>query len=167
MATNSLTQTHLKRLVTYDPLTGEFTRLLGKRAGHPVGSKIRAGYTHIFLTGQTYKAHRLAWLYVYGMWPNGQIDHINHNRSDNRIANLRDVTCSVNHQNRNRHTKSKSGVLGVTWHARDRRWQAHIEVNGKAKHLGSHVCLGVAIKARLAAEAVHHPHRHHHANTAV
>lgn len=159
MATIILTQNQLKRLVTYDPSTGVFTRLVGKRAGHPVGSQIKSGYVHIFLAGHTHKAHRLAWLYMYGEWPSGQIDHINHNRADNRISNLRDVTCAVNHQNRKRRSNSAAGVIGVTFHRRDRRWQAHIEVCGTPRYLGSYICLGAAIKARLAAETFYHPHR--------
>ena len=156
---NQLTQTELMRLVTYDAKTGHFTRTVGKRAGNLVGTITSNGYTHIFLAGKSYNAHRLAWLYVYGVWPKDQIDHLNHDRSDNRISNLRAVTCAINHQNRRRITKSKSGVLGVTWHARDTRWQAHIEINAKARHLGSFVCLGMAIRARLNAEKIHHPHR--------
>lgn len=156
---SQITQTELIRLVTYDPATGRFLRIAGKRAGHFVGSLTDNGYVHVFLQGRTYKAHRLAWLYAYGVWPSEQIDHINHDRSDNRLANLRDVACAVNHQNRRRRTNSKSGLLGVTWHARDARWQAHIEINSQAKHLGSFKCLGSAIRARLDAEKRYHLQR--------
>lgn len=156
---SQLTQTELMRLVTYDPNTGCFTRASGKRFGRAVGSKTSNGYVHVFLAGKTYKAHRLAWLYEYGYWPNGQIDHINHDRADNRIINLRDVTCAANHQNRRRLTKSASGVLGVTWHKRDKQWQAYIETNFKSRHLGYFKCLGAAIRARMTAEIQDHTDR--------
>jgi hypothetical protein len=91
--------------------------------------------------------------------PSCQIDHINHVRHDNRIANLRLATSAQNHQNRRRITKSASGFLGVTWHTRDRRWQAHIEASGKSIHLGYFTCLAKALLARKTAEQIHHPFR--------
>lgn len=154
-----LTQTELMRLVTYDPLTGQFTRIAEKHARIFIGTIDSNGYVHIYVKGRTYKAHRLAWLYTHGNWPEGQIDHINHIRSDNRISNLRDVTCAVNHQNRRRQTCSQSGFLGVTWHKRDRRWQTYIEVNNNAKYLGQFKCLGQALRTRINAEKLYHPDR--------
>jgi len=154
-----LTQTELKRLVTYDPLTGQFMRIAGKRAGTFTGTVVTNGYVHVYINGQIYKGHRLAWLYTHGNWPKNQIDHINNIRSDNRIDNLRDVTCAINHQNRRRRTNSKSGFLGVTWHKRERKWQAYIEINAKAKHLGLFKCLGQAFRARVTAEKLYHPDR--------
>jgi hypothetical protein len=96
---------------------------------------------------------------MHGYWPTLQIDHINQIRNDNRIDNLRLVTCAQNHQNRRRYTRSTSGFLGVTWHKRDKRWQAHIEINGAAKHLGLFVCLAKALRACKQAEQVYHPYR--------
>ena len=159
MAPTTITADEVRRLLDYDPETGVFTRLAGKRAGKTTGSRVRAGYVFIYLAGRTYKAHRLAWLYVYGSWPKALIDHINHDRADNRIVNLRDATHTENHHNRKRLTRGTTGFLGVTWHKRDRRWQSHMELERKALHLGSFVCLGRAIKARLAAEKTHHPSR--------
>jgi hypothetical protein len=156
---NELTHARLMRLVSYDPVTGTFTRLVGKRANKQTGSQIRAGYVHIYLAGKTYKAHRLAWMYVYGSWPTDVIDHINHNRSDNRICNLRAVTTLENHHNRRRFTRSITGFIGIAWHKRDKRWQATIETQDKATHLGYFKCLGQALKARLAAEKTYHPSR--------
>lgn len=155
----TLTQDKLKSLLAYDPVTGVFTWLKGKRAGHTTGTLGQQGYVKITVLGKMCAAHRLAWLYVYGYWPTLQIDHINQIRSDNRIDNLRLVTCAQNHQNRRRNTRSASGFLGVTWHKRDKRWQAHIEVNGTAKHLGLFVCLANALRARKQAEQLYHPHR--------
>jgi hypothetical protein len=162
MATQILTQKRLKELLHYDPKTGVFTYIRARskvRVGDVAGTSGTRGYLQCNIDGKPYKLHRLAWLYVHGVWPTYQIDHINHNTADNRIANLRDVSCAHNHQNRNRRTKSASGYLGVTWHKRDRKWQAHIEVNSKPIHLGSYTSLTDAITARLAAERVHHKHR--------
>jgi hypothetical protein len=162
MATNILTQTRLKELLHYDPATGIFTWRIAPRhgaIGDVFGLSPSKGYLVGTLDGRMYKTHRLAWLYMHGQWPLHQIDHVNHIRTDNRIANLRDVTCAQNHQNRARKTRSASGNLGVTWHKRDARWQAHIERDGIAHYLGSFIKLDDAIAARFSAEQRYHPHR--------
>jgi len=164
MTTSPLTQARLKALLHYDPETGVF-QWAGRKHGRARNKTVagcvekRVGYATVGIDGKVYKAHRLAWLYVYGVWPDGVIDHINHKKSDNRICNLRDVTNAQNHQNRARHTKSASGYVGVTWHKRDERWLAHIEVNGRRHHLGYFKDLDAAVEARKAAERVHHPLR--------
>ena len=155
----TITQSELKSLLTYDPDTGRFTWQTGRRAGHLADTTRVLGYAVITVKNRMYKAHRLAWLYVNGCWPKTQIDHINHDRSDNRIANLRDVTCAVNHQNRHRNTRSAAGFLGVTWHKRDKRWQSHIEIGGKSIYLGQHKCFAKAILARKTAELTYHSSR--------
>jgi hypothetical protein len=157
-----LTQERLRFLMDYDPDTGLFTRKVKVKhqpAGAIVGTSGTRGYLQCNIDGKPYKLHRLAWLYVHGEWPADQIDHINHITSDNRLCNLRVVSCAENHQNRARKTNSASGYLGVTWHKRDRRWQAHLEVNGKAIHLGSYQDLDLAVAARKQAELKFHPHR--------
>lgn len=162
MTYSSLTQERLKTLFNYNPTTGQFTRnvkIKNQPAGTLVGTSDTKGYLKCGVDGKVHKVHRLVWLYVHGVWPTGQIDHINHITSDNRIANLRDVSSAQNHQNRARKTKSASGYLGVTWHKRDQRWQAHIEVNGKPTHLGVFQNLDDAIAARQQAEVLYHPHR--------
>ena len=155
----TLTQDELKSLLAYDPETGVFTRLTGRRAGRMTGTTRSYGYAKITISTKMYSAHRLAWLYVHGYFPVCQIDHINHIRDDNRIANLRLATSAQNHQNRRRITKSASGFLGVTWHKRDASWQAHIETNGRSRHLGYFKCLAKALLARKQAEQVYHPFR--------
>lgn len=157
-----LTQARLKERLHYDPDTGVFTqkvKVKGRDAGSVVGTSGTRGYLQCSIDGRPYKLHRLAWLYIYGVWPTHQLDHINHNTADNRISNLRDVTCAHNHQNRARRTKSASGYLGVTWHKRDKRWLAHIEVDGARRHLGYYSVLSDAVAARIAAERQYHPQR--------
>lgn len=135
-----LTAARLRELLHYNPETGEFVRktAIGK---NPVGSLVHTphtnGYSRVSVDGRKYYAHRLAWLCVYGSWPSGDIDHINHNKIDNRISNLRDVSRSVNNQNQIRCKRDgTSGVLGVSWHKAAKKWSAQIALNGKCRHLG-------------------------------
>lgn len=103
--------------------------------GDVAGTKKSNGYLQICIDGQLYKAHRLAWLLHYGEWPKENIDHINGDRSDNRISNLRDVDQFINMQNQRKgSSRNKSGLLGVSpWKG---RWKAEIFVSGKKKYLG-------------------------------
>lgn len=135
----ALTQERLQESLNYNPETGVFTRRIRSRLapGTIVGSINRTnGYRLIRLDGVTYRAGRLAWRFVHGEWPNGIIDHINCNRDDNRIANLRIVDHAVNSQNRrNAHAGSATGLLGAY---RDRkRFFSKIVTHGKAVRLGT------------------------------
>ena len=118
MAESNLTAARLREVLDYDPSTGAFTnriKRIGAIVGRQTGTVSRYGYTHIRIDGVTYRAHRLAWLYMNGAWPNHQIDHINGVRGDNRIANLRDLPEGLNQQNRRTgKVGSKSGLLGVS-----------------------------------------------------
>jgi hypothetical protein len=91
----------------------------------------------ITVLGKQFYAHRLAWLYCHKVWPKGEIDHINGNKQDNRIENLRDVTQISNAQNKlSAHSRSKSQMLGVSWHKKAKKWQAHICIYKQRKYLG-------------------------------
>lgn len=130
--------TRLRELLNYDPATGVFTRRLGVRgfaAGSTVGSPHSAGYIYCSVAGYRCFAHRLAWCYMYGDWPEGELDHINGVRNDNRIDNLRLATRSENMLNRHRPRKgNKSGYIGVSSH-KD-RWRADLTVDGAQQYLG-------------------------------
>jgi hypothetical protein len=159
MTDKILTQERLKELLSYDPTTGVFTRKVKHNrcnVGDIVGAGQRNKYLQCSIDNKLYKLHRLAWLYMYDCWPSDQIDHVDHNPRNNAIANLRDVSSAQNHQNRARKTKSASGYLGVTWHKRDKRWQAYIELKGKSIHLGQYSDLDAAIFARKQAELKYH-----------
>lgn len=123
----------------YDPKTGLFTWLegtkMGRRGKGQVAGTLCNGYIHICYKRKFYYAHRLAWLYVYGKLPDGVIDHINGNKSDNRILNLRDVTNSQNLQNQ---TKGQRGnkILGVSWCKIKNKWRARIKADGKQLLIG-------------------------------
>lgn len=135
-----ISQDFAKQLLSYNPETGIFTWKVsrGRRANNSIAGAINGrGYICIKIQSETYQAHRLAWLIVHGVWPNGDIDHINGLKIDNKITNLRDVTRSVNKQNTKKaYAGSSSGLLGVSWFKRTRKWQAQIYVNGGTKSLG-------------------------------
>lgn len=158
----SLTQESLRELLRYDPDTGLFFNLRGRRGyrvGDQVGWQVSEGYIAIRILGKQYKAHRLAWLYVHAKWPSNDIDHINRVRNDNRIANLRDATRSQNLQNASPRSDNKSGVTGVWWDKRLSKWSAGIRLDGRTKHLGRFNTKEDAIAARLRAEKEFHPFR--------
>lgn len=108
----------------------------GKQQNRPVGSTSTNGYRQITINYKMYLAHRLAWFYLYGSFPNGFIDHINGNKQDNRIENLRIVSHIGNCQNQRKATsRSKTGLIGVCSDVNN-RYRARIRVNGKDFHLG-------------------------------
>ena len=140
MAAHDLTAARLRELVDYDGLTGLFTRRVrtgSSIAGKVLGTVHKHGYVVIRLDYKLYKAHRLAWLHVIGEWPANEIDHIDGDRSNNRIANLRDVSRRVNAENmRAAKPGSRSGLLGVEPHGKF-SFRAQIKVNGTMIRLGS------------------------------
>ena len=164
MTKESITQKHLKELLHYDPETGFFIwnkRGRGLSFGKRAGNKKRDGYVRIMLNRREYSAHRLAWLYIHGSFPKGQIDHINHVRADNRIKNLRDVTRSENQRNASFRKNNKSGFNGVFWYTCKSRWVARIYVKGKIKHLGNFIKKSDAIEARKKANIKYDFHENH------
>lgn len=141
---SELTVDRLREVLSYDATAGVFrwrikpnrNVVLGSIAGSPRSVGRGQRYIGIRIDGQQYSAHRLAWLYVHGKWPADQIDHINCDGGDNRIANLREATASQNQRNKRVSSTNKSGIKGVCWHVRERRWYASIRVKGKSRHLG-------------------------------
>ena len=135
-----MNQNDLKELFSYNPETGEFIRLksVAKRAkvGDKAGSINRDGYIYITINYKKFLIHRLAWLYVYGEFPENEIDHINGNPSDNRIGNLRSATRCENMNNVGKHTNNTSGYKGVSWSKEVKKWEAKIAVNKKRINLG-------------------------------
>lgn len=137
-AVENLTHARLQALLSYDATDGQF-RYVGTRgpkgAGSSAGTTTTHGYIAIKIDGFMHKAHRLAWFYVNGHWPENDIDHINGIKSDNRIANLRDVTRRVNVENKRKaRADNQLSMLGVS--PRRNRFRAAIHVCGHHKHLG-------------------------------
>ncbi|MCV5094213.1 HNH endonuclease [Escherichia coli] len=135
------------------------SRYAGKRAGclHK-----RSGYIHVGFNRRIYQEHRIIWEMHNGPIPEGmEIDHIDHNKVNNHIENLRLVTCQDNNHNRSRNHNNKSGCAGVYWLERLRKWCAVIRINGKLKHLGVFKSKDDAIKARQEAEIKYGFHPNH------
>lgn len=164
-ANSALEAEEVGRLLHYVPDTGRFywcerpriyftsdsqwkrwnTRYARKEAFTALSS---TGYREGAIFRRTFKAHRVAWLLFHGRWPEGQIDHINGNRADNRICNLRDVTQTENNRNQTISLHNSSGFCGVFWHQRQRKWCARVGVSGKQVHLGSFDSFDEAVSAR-------------------
>lgn len=161
-----ITQELLKELFHYNPETGIFTRLKSVQSAKRgvSGSKCERGYIFICINGKNYRAHRLAFLYMTGHIPLCHCDHINHDRSDNRLRNLQAVTRQENLKNKSMYKKNTSGTTGVYWRERDKKWRAYIGVKGKQVILGLFDNKNDAIKSRKLAEIEYGYHSNHGAS---
>lgn len=130
----------LKSLLDYDPDTGIFIwkvdRGNNKTKGLQAGSLHVTGYIHISIDNKIYQAHRLAWLYMTGDWPDQHIDHIDRIRNNNKWNNLRKANRQQNAANQKLRKTNKSGYKGVSWDQRSGKYVSVIRVNNKIKHLG-------------------------------
>ena len=154
------TQERVRGLFEYNPDTGKLTNRVNRkqsRAGEEAGSFNSKGARRVKIDNCEHLVHRLIWLYVYGKFPNHQVDHVNGNPSDNRIANLREATSSENNQNRRQMGNNTSGYRGVTKHKQTGKWQACICAAGRAIYLGLFTLPEQAHAAYLAAKAEMHP----------
>ena len=140
-----ITQNYLKNVLSYDPETGAFTwkdraswpKFMNSRlAGKQAGCVNTAGYIVIRLHEKLYLAHRLAWLYMMGTWPEEEIDHKNSIKSDNRFKNLRKATHAQNKYNCGLSRRNKSGFKGVSWSKAMKKWHAQIVIKGQYFNLG-------------------------------
>lgn len=133
-----ITQERLKHLVRYNPETGVFTALKSRgvnvKCGDVLGT-LNKGYLRFAIDGKNYPAHRLAFLYVYGVSPK-EIDHINGIKNDNRIINLRKCTRSQNTGNTGLRSTNTSGERGVYWDKSREKWYVQVCINGNKKQFG-------------------------------
>lgn len=149
-------QSELHRILDYNPDTGIFKWKISPahnvKKGTVAGSKGTRGYHSICINKKMYLTHRLVWLYVYGYFPENYIDHIDRDKSNNRISNLREVSNQCNQRNCGNWTTNKSGVRGVYWTVKPKRWRAHVTIKGKTYQLGTFKDFDEAVCHRLAAE---------------
>lgn len=158
---STLSQERLREVLHYDPETGAFRWLVANsvrvRVGDAAGiKKLGHEYARITIDGKTYLAHRLAWFYVFGVWPKQFLDHADMNRHNNRISNLREATKAQNMQNKGMTSRNRSGVKGVSWSKQNKNWQAQCTVNGKHVHLGHFETIDEAALAYRTFAAVAH-----------
>lgn len=138
-----ITAERAREAFDYDPVTGVFYWRIQPRQGVNVGDVAGTpdsyGYHILRIDRGQFKAHRVAWLYVYGHWPNEQIDHVNGVRSDNRIVNLRLASHSQNRANTKMHADNKCGYKGVRYqrHTKKNPWRAQISYGGTTHHIGN------------------------------
>ena len=137
---------------------GKFHKYLN---GSEVGSLDGDGYLRTKINGHRVGVHQLMCLLSYGYFPTEEIDHINHNRSDNRLSNLRFVRGSENQRNKSKQKNNTSGVVGVSWCKGNKRWHAQIYLDNRKKHLGSFVSFSDAVDARKDAEILYGFHENH------
>lgn len=145
MQKEQLTQIELTSLLSYTQDTGELVWKENRRrvkAGDIAGSvHKKSGYVFIGVNGKVYQAHRLVWLYHYGVWPTKQMDHINGNKEDNRVENLREVSKSENQRAFLKpRSNSSSKYRGVSWDSKRCKWRSSVKDNGKVLNLGSFDC---------------------------
>ena len=161
MTSDNIPEPHvLRQLLRYDPLTGKF--FWKKRHGRPqfsaryAGKEALTSFRHGYKFGEIFNkpvaAHRVAFTMYHGRHPSGEVDHINGDRSDNRISNLREVTRTANARNMKKSAANRSGVTGVSFYKASGKWQSRIMSDGKYLHLGYFDNFEDAVSARKLAE---------------
>jgi hypothetical protein len=159
MAEMTLDVETLRSLVAYNPETGVFTRLVKRDfnpksvLGKPLGTAYSNGYLGFRVLTRRYLSHRLAWFYVHGEWPQSDMDHVNGDRTDNRLCNLRLATKSQNMANTETQVNNTSGHRGVIFDKVNKKWMAYMQQHGKFINLGRFVVKEEAIAVRAQAFA--------------
>lgn len=155
-----ITADYLRSILSYDPDTGIFrwrASVSNRSAGALAGTYNPKGYLRISINDRAFSAHRLAWLYVTGKWPNLQIDHVNRNPADNRIANLQEATPAQNSANKRRHKENHSGLrCAYPSHRKSKPWASRIGTGRRYIHLGHFDTPEEAHAAYVAASAKFH-----------
>lgn len=133
----------------------------GRIDGRPAGTRFE-GYRIISIGRRRYLRHRLVWFLFHGQWPSEDVDHIDGNRGNDRIENLRAASRSENMCNRGKQSDNTSGLKGVFWHKQRQKWRAQIKRDRKARHLGLFNCPAAASLAyQIAADELHGEYARH------
>lgn len=149
-----LTQKRVKELFDYDEgnLIRKVQLSANAKVGDIAGTMTDNGYIVVNVDRHRYRSHRIVWLWHNGYMPENMLDHINRNRTDNRIENLREVSPQCNAINAKIADNNTSGIRGICWCKETHRWYAKIKINQKLHNLGRHICFTEAVAHRLAAE---------------
>lgn len=151
------TPEQLREMLSYDPETGILTWLTKRNhRSTRAGNLNPNGYRYVVIRGQRHQEHRVAWAMHHGAWPTDCIDHVNVNRSDNRLINLREATVTENNRNRGPQSNNTTGFKGVTRDKNTGRYQARIRANKTTFYLGCFDTAKEAGAAYVAAAAIHH-----------
>lgn len=154
----------------YNPDTGVFTWVVaprGRSAGSVAGGSKSNGYVRIKIDGKMYQAHRLAWDTLHPddlLGPDDEIDHIDHDKTNNRGGNLRKVTTQQNMQNKSLYACNKTGATGVEFLRKEGIWRARIRVKTILMGLGRFKTFEEALSVRKAAEIEYGFHTNHGVN---
>lgn len=156
-----LTQAELKKRLNYNSETGLFSWLIATSHSHKIGDIAgtmgkKKNYISIGINNKLYQAHRLAWLYMTGSWPENQIDHKDTIKSHNWWDNLREATNSQNKMNQGIRPDNTSGYKGVKFDSRRGKWTAQCNAEGKRNFLGSFDTPELASMARKEFAKQHH-----------
>jgi len=162
-----ITQEEIKKIIHYDSNTGIITSKInrgtakkGKILGGVIKNHSGKSYSRIVINEKTYRTHRIIWLYVNGIWPN-QIDHIDGNGLNNKLANLRSVNSHENNKNQRLYKTNKSGICGVCWYKKNSKWLVQIGMLNENIPLGYFDDFFEACCARKSAENKYEFHINH------
>lgn len=164
---NAITQTLVQSLFHYDPLTGVVLHRTNKvkaKIGDRAGSSSKSASRYLRIFGKKELEHRIIWLYMMGAFPVGEVDHLDHDRGNNRWVNLRVVTHGDNMKNTPRYSNNSTGATGVSIDKRCGKYRAYLSINGKPKGLGYFDTCEEAIAARAAALANAEGYHANHGN---
>lgn len=144
----------LRGVLDYSPESGLFRWAVqrgraraGDIAGHVAEGRNGYRWVQVRVFGKLYPAHRLAWVHTHGVEPEGDIDHINQDATDNRLSNLRVSTRAGNCRNQPMRRSNTSGVCGVYWEERTQKWRAEVKIGGKKQRIGRFGVLSEAEEA--------------------
>ena len=157
MKVKVISHKYLTSLFSYNPEDGLFTRIKARQGtngaiGCVAGTVNPHGYVMINILGSLYAAHRLAWYYETGEYPAFHLDHVDQDKTNNRISNIRKASYAVNARNMPMRSDNKSGQVGVSWDSSRSKWYVRISVDGKNKFIGYRGELVDAIELRKKAE---------------